>query len=170
MTIFSIYKTISYSSLLGNTSSTGQSNTKNTPTFHQNYRCHHTGEDKQNTKNVITKLDFCHNICKTMYSQIGVHVMPLPQNTIKTLQNMQIKPVKWVIREDPDNTFWLQATYLQEALAEETDHLLQNPPVDYFSITTARGKQKTYKTVSSAMADIKRVQTQALIKIYFEGK
>jgi len=81
--------------------------------------------------------------------------MSLPANTIATFQKIQVKPVQWIVRQDPDLTYWLLVT------------LVDPERGDFVTVTTARGKQKTYKTIQAVMADIARVQSDAMVSIHF---
>jgi len=85
--------------------------------------------------------------------------MSLPANTINTLQNIQVKPEMWILRQDIyDGEFRLSATYVEPSRGE------------YFEITTARGDTKIYRTVQAAISDARKVMASPIIQFHFESK
>ena len=79
--------------------------------------------------------------------------MSIPRNTSNQIANIMVDPVIWVITQAPDTKFRLKASFVQP----ERD--------EFFEIVTSRGQEKEYKTIQIALADINRVQRNAMVHI-----
>lgn len=76
---------------------------------------------------------------------------------IAGLQKIMVKPTAWRMFEHPDGGCTLEFTYVSPERGE------------WAEVRTRRGEVKHYKTVDTAMADIKRVQPDAVVYVTFWG-
>lgn len=74
---------------------------------------------------------------------------------ISGLQQIMVKPVAWRLIEHIDDMLTLEFTHIAPDLG------------DWFEVRTRRGEVKRYKSCNAAIADVKRVQKDAVI--YFIG-
>lgn len=72
-------------------------------------------------------------------------------NSIAGLQAISVKPMAWRIVSHLDGRWTLEFTYVEPG---------REP---WVPVVTARGLQKIYSSANAALADIGRVQSQAVI-------
>jgi len=77
-------------------------------------------------------------------------------NTINTLSRISVKPRLWSVTQIM-GLYQIQATYVWPECG------------DWFTVDTARGQVKQYKSISAVMSDIFRVDLHPVISFDLEG-
>lgn len=76
-------------------------------------------------------------------------------NTISAMERLPIKPTFWRIIQNIDHSFSLDATY---------EHYEKN---QWVGIMTARNEKKIYKSISSVMNDIQKIDQSPICQFLF---
>lgn len=76
-------------------------------------------------------------------------------NSIAGLRTISVKPMAWRLKADIDGRYRLEFIYVDPARGEP-----------WVPVMTARGRQKRYASANAALADIAKVQSEAVIYWY----